>query len=85
MSEIITLQDLNEMCLDTEHGVFTPMYEYDLYDNETQTYQGFKLVKTAEQVYSEWLESKNKIQIESHTLSNRELTTLMTELILQSL
>lgn len=60
MIEIITGQDVRDMYLETEHGTFTPIYEYEHYDQETDSYTGFKVIKTAEEVYSEWLDNKDR-------------------------
>lgn len=67
MKEIITIKDIESMFLETEHGIFTPLYEYETFDIETETYQGFKVVKTAEEVYKEWLENKDKPVVQEPT------------------
>ncbi len=58
MIEIITGKDVQDMYLETEYGTFTPIYEYEHYDQETDSYTGFKVIKTAEEVYNEWLFNK---------------------------
>ena len=60
MIEIITGQDVRDMYLETEHGTFTPIYEYEHYDQETDSYTGFKVIKTAEEVYNEWSDNKDR-------------------------
>lgn len=67
MIELITSKDIDGMYLKNEHGTFTPIYDYETYDNETDTYQGFKVIKTAEEVYNEWLENKDKPPVEEPT------------------
>lgn len=62
MIEIITKQDLLGMNKQTEYGIFTPLYEYKSYNQKTETYQGFKIIKTAQQVYDEWLVNKDRPQ-----------------------
>lgn len=59
MIEIITSQDVRNLYIDTEHGKFTPLYEYDDYNADTDTYTNFRVIKTAEEVYQEWLETKD--------------------------
>lgn len=56
----MTERELKNLYLETEHGTFTPIYEYEHYDQETDSYTGFKVVKTAEEVYNEWLNNKDK-------------------------
>lgn len=67
MMELITLKDVENMYLETEHGLFTPLYTYEKYDIETETYQGFNITKSAEEVYNEWLENKDKPVIQQPT------------------
>lgn len=67
MIEIITGKDLKSMYLETEHGLFTPIYTYESYDSETDTYQGFKSTASAEEVYNEWLVNKDKPVVEVPT------------------
>lgn len=67
MIEIITSKDIESMYLETEDGTFTPMYEYESYDSETETYQGFKVIKTAEEAYQEWLYNKENPPTEELT------------------
>lgn len=57
----MTEEELQKMNLETEHGIFTPMYSYESYDNETNSYVGFVLIKTAKEKYEEWLENKDKV------------------------
>lgn len=64
---IITGKDIQDLYIDTEHGIFTPLYTYESYDPETDTYQGFEIKKTARDVYDEWLENKDKPQIKEPT------------------
>ena len=59
MIEIITSKDIENMYLTNDSGIFTPLFTYELYNEETDTYVGFKITKTAEQVYQEWLEQKD--------------------------
>lgn len=60
MIEIITGKDVQDMYFVTEHGTFTPIYEYEHYDQETDSYVGFNVIKTAEEVYNEWLDNKDR-------------------------
>lgn len=67
MMELITNKDIQKMYLETEHGIFTPLYTYESYDPETETYQGFEITKAAEEVYKEWLENKDKPVVQEPT------------------
>lgn len=50
---------MNKELIDTEHGRFTARYNYENYDEEI----GLVMIKTAEEVYQEWLENKDKLPI----------------------
>lgn len=60
----MTENQLKELYLDTEHGTFTPNYAYDdfILNEETEEYEYIGLVihKSAQEVYDEWLENKDK-------------------------
>ena len=59
MIEIITSKDIENMYLTNDSGVFTPLFTYKLYNEETDSYVGFEITKTAEEVYQEWLKQKD--------------------------
>ena len=59
MIEITTSEDIKNMYLVKDECVFTPLFIYGDYNSETDTYTDFKIIKTAEQVYQEWLEQKD--------------------------
>lgn len=42
--------------IDTEHGRFSARYDYENYDEEI----GLIMIKTAEEVYQEWLANRDK-------------------------
>lgn len=75
MIEVITSKDIESMYLETEHGVFTPLYDYETYNTQTDTYEGFRVIKSAEEAYREWLENKDKPMVEEPT----EIETLKQE------
>ena len=77
MMELITSKDVESMHLETEHGIFTPLYTYESYDPKTETYQGFEITKTAEEVYKEWLENKDKPQLPQPTPLEKQITQLI--------
>lgn len=52
--------NLNMQYLETEHGTFTPLYTYESYSQETNTYINLVITKTAQEVYNEWLANKDK-------------------------
>ena len=56
----MTQQELIQKYLSTEHGVFPCRFTFDAYNQETDEYDNLVIVKTAEEVYQEWLESKDK-------------------------
>ena len=87
MIEVITNKDIENMYLETEHGTFTPMYIYETYDMETETYQGFEITKTAEEVYNEWLENKDKPvnTIPESTEQDKRMDSLEEELLTSNL
>ncbi len=75
--EKITKQDLDAM--ENEHG-FTPNYDYDGYvlnrDSVTgeiveEYYMNLTIYKTADEVYEEWLASKDKPTIQEPTVEDR--------------
>lgn len=53
--------ELKKIYLTTEHGVFTPLYSFDSFstvkqgDTEEVEFVNLKVIKTAEEVYNEWL------------------------------
>lgn len=77
MMELVTIKDVESMYLETEHGIFTPLYTYENYEPETETYQGFEITKTAEEVYKEWLENKDKPQLPQPTPLEKQITQLI--------
>ena len=80
----MTQIELENMRIETEHGIFTPTYEYEDFDIVTQTYENFKIVKTADEVYQEYLENKDK-PVEPQLTVEEEIKALKEEnSILQS-
>ncbi|MBN1052189.1 hypothetical protein DV092_09060 [Clostridium botulinum] len=55
--EKITKSEIDSMTL--ENGT-TPNYTYEKYDIATETYINLEIKKTADEVYQEWLDNKNK-------------------------
>lgn len=56
----MTQDELFAMDKHTNDGVFPPVYEYESYNQETGVYTGLVIIKTAEEVYAEYLANKNK-------------------------
>lgn len=71
----MTEQQLKELYIQTEHGTFTPIYTYEdfILNEETEEYEyiGLEIIKTAQDVYEEWLESKDKPIVEEKTLEEK--------------
>lgn len=62
-------KELEKLYIETEHGLFTPLYTYEdiivdannnLEEGEDVLFQGFKIIKTAQEVYEEWLLDRSK-------------------------
>ena len=63
----ISRKDLRELYyLKTEHGYFEPEFIYDRYEIDSKTcvgyYINFSIVKTAQEVYDEWVKNKENPQ-----------------------
>lgn len=63
----MTKNELNKLNLQTKDGVFTPTYIFEglepVYENDElvdYNYIGFKLILTADENYTEWLQNKDK-------------------------
>ena len=72
----MTKKELEKLEIETEHGTFTPLYVYDeaipifeKKENEDEENEeavidfeikGLKILKSAQEVYEEWLEERNK-------------------------
>lgn len=71
----MTEQQLKDLYIETEHGTFTPIYTYEdfIFNEETEEYEYVGLVteKTAQEVYNEWLENKDKPIVEQLTLEDK--------------
>lgn len=64
-----------EYILSNEHGNFHPLYTFDNYvfneDEQDYEYIGLVIQKTAQEVYNEWLENKDKPIIQEPTLADK--------------
>ena len=58
--------------------LFTPQYTFKEYDSENEEYTGLEIIRTAEEVYQEWLENKEKATEPANSAEDR-----MAELIQQ--
>lgn len=62
----MTQQELEKLYINTNHGLFTPVYEYSDYilNEETNEYEytGLLITKTSQEVYDEWLYNKDHPQ-----------------------
>lgn len=71
----MTEQQLKDLYIQTEHGTFTPIYTYDdfIFNEEIEEYEyiGLVIQKSADEVYQEWLESKDKPIVEGKTLEDK--------------
>lgn len=63
----MTVSELKKLDIVTEHGIFTPMYTFDDYDIETDEYINLEIIKTAEEVYQEWLYNNENPPVEEPT------------------
>ncbi len=69
----MTHKEIIAMIIETEQGTFTPQYTFDDYNQETDEYTNLEIIKTAQEVYQEWLTKKDK-QIDICTpKTNQEL------------
>lgn len=63
----------------TEHGVFTPRYTYESYNEGTDELVGVEIIATAEEVYEEFLQLKNTMR-ESTTPQESKIDKSIKEL-----
>lgn len=55
----MTQKELETLYLKTEHGIFTPNYTFETYNQETEEYTNLVIHQTAEEVYQLWLAQKD--------------------------
>lgn len=71
----MTEKQLKQHYLDTQHGIFTPIYTYEdfIFNEEKEEYEyiGLVITKTAKEVYDEWLVNKDKPIIEEPTSEDK--------------
>lgn len=83
--KILASEFESNFILENEHGKFHPMYTFDdfVFNKEFEEYEyvGLVVTKTAEQMYLDWLENKDKIHLKQQT----EEQKLLTEIIISML
>ena len=52
----MTREEIENITIKNEHGIFPPYFEYESYDIETDTFIGMIIIKTAEEKYQEYLD-----------------------------
>lgn len=78
--ELTKDQFIKDFCIKLENKIVFPIYEYEVFDSEKMCYNGLTIKKSAEQVYQEELENKDKAPIEQKTkleLVQEQLTQLI--------
>lgn len=63
----LTMRKLEEMFIVNERGTFTPQYTFKKYDSENEEYAELEIIRTAEEVYEDWLENKEKVNEPSNS------------------
>lgn len=76
---IINSEFKEKYFITTEHGVFTPRYTYESYNEGTDELVGVEIIATAEEVYEEFLQLKNTIS-ESTTPQESKIDKSIREL-----
>ena len=56
--EKMTVEEFEALFLETELGIFTPKYEYEEFDNKKQEYINLEIIKTAQEMYEDFLNRK---------------------------
>lgn len=75
--------------IENEHGKFHPIYTFDnfVFNEEFEEYEyvGLIVTKTAEEMYKEWLESKDKPTTPQLTEQDKKINALEEELLTSNL
>lgn len=56
----MTKTELEAMYIEKDGMIFTPRYTFTAYELKTEEYTNLVIIKTAEEVYQEWLSNKDK-------------------------